>query len=283
MNYFEYMADNARPCAIVAHRGVWREAPENSLPAIERAIAAGYDVVEIDVRRTADGEFVLLHDDTLERMAGLNREPEEMTSRELASLKLRNRDGGENNEFTNEKLPGLKEVFELTRNRIFVHLDIKQRQLIPEVIACAQAMGVDKQVDVWADLRTAADLDWVSTKVLSHGIPFIARTHLEDADADTQIDLVFKLKPFVCEVSFNKLEQVAALKEHFHEAGIALWVNTLDTVASCGFTDTAALQNPELVWGKLMNAGVSSIQTDEMEALRAFIRRRDGNARSSAL
>jgi glycerophosphoryl diester phosphodiesterase len=270
MNYLDHLAGKARPCAAIAHRGLWRNAPENSLPAIEEAISAGCEVVEIDVRRTADGQFILLHDHTLERMTGLDREPESMTMEMLAGLRLRDRDGGHGNRLTGEKVPRLEDVFDLTRNRICIHLDIKHRRLIPDVIACAQAMRVDQQVDVWADLRTPADLDWVRREISPHGVTFIARTHLEDHDAETQLDLMFGLKPPICEVSFKALEEVAALRDRFDDAGTAVWVNTLDAVASAGFTDTAAAREPEAVWGSLVKAGVSFIQTDQAEMLKAF-------------
>src|SRR6478735_6344991 len=58
---------SARGVLVVAHRGVWNVAPENSLSAIEAAIHAGADIVEIDVRRSADGVFFVIHDDTLDR------------------------------------------------------------------------------------------------------------------------------------------------------------------------------------------------------------------------
>jgi hypothetical protein len=277
MNYVDYIADPDRSCAIVAHRGVWRAAPENSLLAIERAISAGYDIVEIDVRRSADGEFFLLHDDTLKRMVGLDRKPETLTLQELARLKLRHRNGGETNPVTSENVPSLKEVFELTRDRIFIHLDVKHREIIPDVISCAKSMGVDQKVDFWANLTTNDDLEWVRKQVKPHGVPFIAKTRLEEPDADTQLELVFKLKPFVCEITFSQLQQVVDLKNRFQDAGIALWANTLDDVTCAGFTDTAALKDPEAIWGRLIDAGVSSIQTDEMEALRNFL-----NARKAA-
>lgn len=271
MNYFDYMSDRARPCAIVAHRGIWREAPENSLLSIEQAIANKCDIVEIDVRRSADGELVLLHDDTLERMTGIDAWPEHFTAQELSRLRLRDRDGGEANPPTEEFLPRLKDVFALTRDRIFVHLDVKHRDVIPEVIACAQEMRVDHQVDFWADLKTEADLEWVRREIVAHDIPLIARTRLEEADAERQLELAFELKPFVCELSFRDLAQVAAVRDRFETDGAALWINTLDPVASPGFTDSAALRDPAAVWGKLLDAGFSSVQTDETEALRSFI------------
>ncbi|MBY5324388.1 glycerophosphodiester phosphodiesterase family protein [Rhizobium leguminosarum] len=271
MNYFDYMTDPDRQCAIVAHRGVWQDAPENSLLSIQRAIDAGYDVVEIDVRRTLDGKFVLLHDDTLERMTGLTSEPEQLTLEELTSIPLRNRNGGPDNAVTNQKLPSLRDVFELTRDKILIHLDIKHRHVIPEVLAYAQKMGVDQQVDFWADLKTKDDLNWIKDNIAFHDVPFIARTHLEHDEADEQVELVFRLKPLICEVSFKDIAQVEAIRQRFHDAGITLWVNTLDGVASPGFTDTAALKNPDAIWGRLLRAGFSAVQTDEMEKLRSYI------------
>ncbi|AYG69076.1 MULTISPECIES: glycerophosphodiester phosphodiesterase family protein [unclassified Rhizobium] len=271
MNYIDYIADPTRDCAVVVHRGIWQAAPENSLLSIERAISAGYDVVEIDVRRSSDGELFLLHDDTLERMAGVDQEPERLTLQQLSSLGLRDRDGGETNPMTGEKLPSLKDVFDLTRDRIFVHLDVKHRAIIPEVIACARAMRVDQQVDFWGALKTREDLAWIRDNISSQAVPFMAKTRLEALDAESQLDVLFQLNPFLCEIYFDRLEQVAERKALFRQAGISLWVNTLNSVSCAGFTDSAALNNPETVWGRLIDAGVSAIQTDEAEALRTYL------------
>lgn len=200
MDYADYIADPSRDCAIVVHRGIWRAAPENSLLAIERAISAGYDAVEIDVRLSSDGEFFLLHDDTLERTTGLAREAEGLTLHQLSSLHLRDRDGGEANRMTGEKLPSLKDVFDLTRGRIFLHLDVKRRDMIPGVIACAWAMGVDRQVDFWGDLKTLDDLAWIRSNVSPEMVLFMAKTRLESPDADSQLNLLSQLNPLLCEI-----------------------------------------------------------------------------------
>src|SRR5690349_20560695 len=52
---------------VVAHRGASHVAPENTLSALRSALAAGAEMVEVDVRRTADGALVLLHDQSLMR------------------------------------------------------------------------------------------------------------------------------------------------------------------------------------------------------------------------
>ncbi|SFA92776.1 glycerophosphoryl diester phosphodiesterase [Rhizobium sp. NFR07] len=271
MSYRDFIADPARDCAVVAHRGIWREAPENSLLAIQRAIDAGYDVVEIDVRRSADGGLVLLHDDSLQRMAGVEAAPENLSSRELSALYLRNRDGGTDNAFTNERLPRLVEVFELTRGRIFLHLDVKDRGIIPDVIACAKLMGVEDQVDFWAALKTTEDFAWIRKTIAPHDVLFMAKTRLNVPDAATQLALLRDLSPSVCEIYFDHLEQLSTLDGPLRDSGMALWVNTLDSVACAGFTDTAALLDPDAVWGRLIDAGISVIQTDEAAALKSYL------------
>jgi len=55
---------------IWAHRGARREAPENTLPAFELAVAQGADGVEFDVQLTADGAVIVMHDETVDRTTG---------------------------------------------------------------------------------------------------------------------------------------------------------------------------------------------------------------------
>lgn len=276
MNYTDYVRDTRRDCAVVAHRGIWRDAPENSLPAIEAAIRAGCDVVEIDVRRSADGGLFLLHDKTLQRMAGIDEMPETLTSTELAGLTLKNRDGGEQNEMTGERLPSLRALFDLTRDRIFLHLDVKDRAIIPDVIACAREMGVDAQVDIWSSLRSADDLAWVRETVSPHGVLFMAKSRIGATHAETELDLLFQLGPDVCEVCFDHIDDIAALHVRARQTGMALWANTLDSVAFAGFTDTAAMRDPDAIWGRLIEAGISLIQTDEPVALKSYLASRRG-------
>lgn len=52
---------------IASHRGGAESAPENTLPAVEAAVEAGFDYVEVDLALTVDGEAVLMHDATVDR------------------------------------------------------------------------------------------------------------------------------------------------------------------------------------------------------------------------
>lgn len=53
---------------LIAHRGFAAENPENTLLAVRRAVEAGADAVEVDVRRCGSGELVVIHDDAVDRV-----------------------------------------------------------------------------------------------------------------------------------------------------------------------------------------------------------------------
>jgi glycerophosphoryl diester phosphodiesterase len=73
----------------IAHRGEPRGHRENTLPAIQAGADAGADMVEIDLRLTADGELVLLHDPTLQRLWGDPRPVAEVSFADLAATHRR--------------------------------------------------------------------------------------------------------------------------------------------------------------------------------------------------
>lgn len=72
---------------IVAHRGASSTHPENTLPAFEAAIALGAPVVELDVRLTADGVPVVMHDPDVARTTDGRGFVHELTAAEIAGLR----------------------------------------------------------------------------------------------------------------------------------------------------------------------------------------------------
>jgi len=71
---------------LVAHRGGATLAPENTLPAFDRAVALGADALEIDVRRAADGAVVVFHDEDTARLTGVPGTIEARTLAEVTAL-----------------------------------------------------------------------------------------------------------------------------------------------------------------------------------------------------
>ena len=73
-----------------AHRGLYeldQSVPENSLPAFQRAVEAGYGA-ELDVQRTRDGRIVVFHDDSLLRACGVDKAIRDFTYEELQAFPL---------------------------------------------------------------------------------------------------------------------------------------------------------------------------------------------------
>lgn len=74
---------------VVAHRGDWRNFPENSLEAIDNAVRMGVDIVELDVKKTKDGELILMHDRALDRTTTGKGLVSEATLDYIRGLKLK--------------------------------------------------------------------------------------------------------------------------------------------------------------------------------------------------
>jgi glycerophosphoryl diester phosphodiesterase len=120
------------PPWILGHRGAPREAPENTLVALRRALELGLDGVEYDVHATLDGEPVLIHDETLERTTDLAGP---VAKRPLAELVHADAGGWFARRFAGEPLPTLEEALELDADGRPVHhmIELKDPGLVPTV------------------------------------------------------------------------------------------------------------------------------------------------------
>ena len=74
---------------VAAHRADWKYAPENSLQSLKNAIFFGADIIETDVRQTKDGEFIMMHDATVDRMTNGKGLIANLTLSEIKKLRLK--------------------------------------------------------------------------------------------------------------------------------------------------------------------------------------------------
>jgi glycerophosphoryl diester phosphodiesterase len=116
----------------VAHRGASADRPENTIPAFELAIEQGADVIECDVRATADRELLILHDPTVDRTTTGSGPLREMTADEARSL-----DAGDG-----ETIPALADVLEVARGRVRVNVDLKEADIVDEAVAIIESAGM---------------------------------------------------------------------------------------------------------------------------------------------
>jgi len=100
----------SKTVAVIAHRGEHLHHIENTLSAFQAAYVAGADFFELDVRTSADGKLVLMHDSTVDRTTKGKGEVAKMTFDELRALGL----------------PTFDEALDFARGKIGVYIDSKR-------------------------------------------------------------------------------------------------------------------------------------------------------------
>ncbi len=108
---------------IIAHRGFSSIAPENTLAAFELAIARKANSIEFDIQLSADSVPVIFHDSTLDRITGVSGKVREQNLSQLQTLNAGKWFG---DEFSDEKIPTLKEALGILKNvDKFLYFDVK--------------------------------------------------------------------------------------------------------------------------------------------------------------
>lgn len=130
---------------VVGHRGLPTHAPEETHATFGACIDLRVGI-ELDVRRTRDGQLVCVHDDSVNRTTDGTGKVAELSLRELRQL-----DAGKKFDpaFAGERIPALEEVFALLRDRkssILVAVDLKVPDCEADVVRLAEKYGVLKQL-----------------------------------------------------------------------------------------------------------------------------------------
>lgn len=176
---------------LVAHRGYPRRYPENTMPGLLAAVAAGARYVEFDVQLCADGAPVLLHDSSLLRTAGVAQEVFELSLQQLQAL-----EAGEParfaNTFSGVRIPTLTEAVAALAPtpRITAFVELKRESLrrhgreatvdaVLQAVAGAAnpcvIISFDEEALFLARARGATAIGWA--------LPRWSRNHLDAAAA----------------------------------------------------------------------------------------------------
>jgi glycerophosphoryl diester phosphodiesterase len=137
-------AQTTDPPKIMAHRGGAALADENTLAAFRLAAECGVDLVECDPRLTADGEFVLMHDPTVDRTTNGSGRVSDLTLAEVRALRTTH----------GERVPTLVETLRWAREaEVEVFLDQKNRRIevVEAMLDVVDAEGMADRVvfGVW--------------------------------------------------------------------------------------------------------------------------------------
>jgi glycerophosphoryl diester phosphodiesterase len=124
---------------IIAHRGASNDAPENTIAAFDLAWQQNADAVELDIRLTADGKIVCIHDLNTRRTAGCDKKVARQTLAELRAL-----DAGrwKGKQWTGEKIPTLGEALAMLPDGKRLFIEVKcGLEVLPELERVIQQSG----------------------------------------------------------------------------------------------------------------------------------------------
>ena len=180
----------------IAHRGSSGIVPENTIAAVERALAQGADVIENDIQRTADGQLVIMHDTTLARTTDAeqvfpDRAPWSVGSFTLAEIKQLDAGSWFSTAYAGERVPTLREWVKAVGNRAGMLLEPKAPELYPGI-----EVDLDKELRAMPEFTRALKRGQVVVQAFNH--PWLKA--YQDLVPDVPTGLLFGATPTQAEI-----------------------------------------------------------------------------------
>lgn len=256
-----------------AHRAQWRSAPENSVPAILDAFEDGAEIVELDVRLTADGVPVLMHDTTVDRTTDGTGRVDSLTLEQIQQLRLRKGLGGSQAALTDERVPTLAEAMRLAKDRGLVNLD-KGWPFREEIWDVLVETGTVRN----GLFKSDAPVDQVQAFRATHrGAVYM---HMVTDANLAAVDQFGDDQPVAYEVNFDDTADAVARRPFLDRvaASSRVWSNTMWDGLSERMTDEASLIDPHRGWEALVDGYRTTIfQTDDVEKIERWLRTGEGD------
>ena len=163
---------------IIGHRAGGFDAPENTAKGIEVAYELGAMGSEIDIQRTADGYYVVNHDNDFSRVAGVNKTPAEMTLAEIKEIRI----GG-------EPVPTLEEALEASRDKVTLFVELKgstaDEQMVDDAVKTIKEMDMqDQAVIISLDQHLVEYVEEKYPEMLTGFLAFISLGQIENTPFD---------------------------------------------------------------------------------------------------
>ena len=258
---------------VASHRGDWRNYPENSIPAIESVIRMGVDIVEIDLKMTKDSVLVLSHDKTIDRMLNGKGLVSDFTLDSLRTFRLKR---AHNVTTDSLRITTLEEALTVCKDRIVVNLD-HAWDYYDAAIAVAEKVGVVDQIL----MKGKKPLKVVEDKLSTHENNFMYMPIIDiNKPAGQKLFAEYKElgvgTQLAYEICWNKMTpEVENCMKDIIAGGSKVWANSI-WGSLCGYLDDDAAYEfgPENYYGKLVDMGVTMIQTDRPEFIIEYLRSR---------
>lgn len=230
---------------VIAHRGDHENVPENTLAAYRQAIVCGADYVEVDLRTTRDGRFVVMHDATVDRTTDGKGEVKALKYRDIRKLKIY---GTRNGDPGTYRVPGFKEVLKTCRDHINIYLDFKSGD-VRRAYRLMKKSGMQDHVVVYLNNEE----QYKAWKQVAPGLPLMASLP-ESMDLGQLDSLLDKKEISVVDNAYRE-ERI----EFLHARGIAVW------------SDVESEGEGPAVWQKMLDSGADGLQTDHPRELIGYL------------
>lgn len=264
---------------VTAHRGDWRNAPENSLHAFEYAATMGVDIVELDLNKTKDGVLVIMHDQTIDRTTNGKGKPSDYTMEEIRKFGLKNGLG----RVTRNIIPTFKEVMMALKGKpVMVNLD-KSYPYYREAYQVLNETGTLKQAIFKAEVTYPVLKERYGNLIDS--IIYMPVVNLDKSDARSIINEYLQhMKPWAFELNFKTdTSSILTDNKFITRTGAKVWLNSLWASLNAGHDDDLAVEegNKKDSWDWLLAHGAMVLQTDRPREMLAYLRFRHLHSRTT--
>ena len=253
---------------VTAHRGDWRNAPENSIQGLLGCINMGVDMVEIDLKMTKDGQLILMHDKTIDRSTNGKGFPRNMTLDSLRTFFLKSGI----TQLTRHKIPTFEEYMVTAKGKMYICVD-KCYPYLKDVMQVLKSTGTLDQVLLNGEKTLTENIQDYGDLIKQVNFKPIVNTnepvHIEE--------YLSGIHPAVIEIVYptdsSKYIQNSRL---ITSKGIKIWHNALWAELCAGHTDDIAVEQnrPQDSWEWIINHGATIIQTDRPQLLLNYLRER---------
>ncbi len=251
---------------IAAHKGQHKTFPEDSTDAMLSAVSLGAQIVEMDVRKTKDNVFILMHDETIDRTTSGSGAVSNLTFAEIEAFYLYEPDG---TTLSNLKVPSLEDVMLALKGECLMMLDKSYDYGFDEIAGLARSCGVENQVILKSSKTTSEMADVLNTNPdIYYGAGTISQGKYEDSIENLPLEMIS-----ISYSDTNSWLVSSAAQTLSNTYDVRVWNNSLDSTPnnSAGHIDSLALTDPDGNWGWQIEHGVDIIQTDEIPALRDYL------------
>lgn len=232
---------------VIAHRGAHQGIPENSLPAYQKAIELGCDFVEIDVRTTKDGQFISMHNASIDQyVSGKTGKVSEMNFDEIRKLDVGIRVG---EKWKGTQVPAFEEILQLCKGKIGIYLDLKDAS-VPDLVRLLKKYRMERDVVWYIPATYLKEIKELQT-ICPDCIPMV------DPGSESRMDEVFsQIKTSALATDMGELTSNFVEKAHRNKAIV--------------FVDEK--EGTEAEWSMILKWKTDGIQTDRPEELIQFLK-----------